>query len=74
MVFLTFKISDVCILILVFNAAQKCPNMLQLFEEHTLRHYSYIRDTMPNLVPHLKVVSFCLTKIFPLPIVLLCIS
>ncbi|XP_059486442.1 integrator complex subunit 4 [Neocloeon triangulifer] len=44
----------VCMLILVFNAAMKCPNMLQLFEEHTLRHYSYLRDTMPNLVPHLK--------------------
>jgi hypothetical protein len=29
--------------------------MLQLFEEHTLKHYSYLRDTMPNLVPALKV-------------------
>ncbi|XP_065337471.1 integrator complex subunit 4 [Cloeon dipterum] len=48
------KAEYACILILVFNAAQKCPNMLQLFEEHTLRHYSYLRDTMPNLVPHLK--------------------
>jgi len=46
---------DICILILVFNAAQHCPTMLQLFEEHTLKHYSYLRDTMPNLVPALKV-------------------
>jgi len=46
---------DICILILVFNAAQNCPTMLQLFEEHTLKHYSYLRDTMPNLVPALKV-------------------
>ncbi|KAF4521167.1 hypothetical protein B566_EDAN011617 [Ephemera danica] len=44
----------VCILILVFNAAQRCPNMLQLFEEHILKHYGYVRDTMPALVPHLK--------------------
>nr|CAD7442838.1 unnamed protein product [Timema bartmani] len=47
----------VCILILVFNAAQQSPTMLQLFEEHTLKHYSYLRDTMPTLVPALKVVS-----------------
>jgi hypothetical protein len=46
---------DICILILVFNAAQHCPTMLQLFEEHTLKHYSYLRDTMPNLVPALRV-------------------
>jgi integrator complex subunit 4 len=39
----------------VFNAAQHCPTMLQLFEEHTLKHYSYLRDTMPNLVPALRV-------------------
>jgi len=44
----------ICILILVFNAAQHCPTMLQLFEEHTLKHYSYLRDTMPNMVPALK--------------------
>nr|CAD7401906.1 unnamed protein product [Timema poppensis] len=44
----------VCILILVFNAAQQSPTMLQLFEEHTLKHYSYLRDTMPTLVPALK--------------------
>ncbi|XP_067013887.2 integrator complex subunit 4 isoform X2 [Anabrus simplex] len=47
----------ICILILVFNAAQHCPTMLQLFEEHTLKHYCYLRDTMPNLVPALKLGS-----------------
>nr|CAD7395237.1 unnamed protein product [Timema cristinae] len=47
----------VCILILVFNAAQQSPTMLQLFEEHTLKHYSYLRDTMPTLVPALKLVG-----------------
>ncbi|XP_034232413.1 integrator complex subunit 4 isoform X1 [Thrips palmi] len=44
----------ICILILVFNAAQQCSTMLQLFEENTLKHYSYLRDTMPHLVPVLK--------------------
>ncbi|GLH06977.1 Integrator complex subunit 4 [Gryllus bimaculatus] len=47
--------SYVSILILVFNAAQHCPTMLQLFEESTLKHYCYLRDTMPSLVPALKV-------------------
>ncbi|CAA9994439.1 unnamed protein product [Nesidiocoris tenuis] len=28
--------------------------MLQLFEEHTIKHYSYLRVTLPSLVPHLK--------------------
>ncbi|KAJ8873576.1 hypothetical protein PR048_024394 [Dryococelus australis] len=46
---------DVSILVLVFSAAEKCPTMIQLFEQHTLKHYSYLRDTMPHLVPHLKV-------------------
>ncbi|KAH7986011.1 hypothetical protein HPB49_026163 [Dermacentor silvarum] len=30
-------------LILVFNAAAGCPTMVPLFEEHTLRHYSYLK-------------------------------
>lgn len=52
---LTLFHTDICILILVLNAAQHCPPMLQLFEENTIKHYSYLRDTMPNLVPQLKV-------------------
>ncbi|XP_014245422.1 integrator complex subunit 4 [Cimex lectularius] len=44
----------ITLLILVFNAAQHCPTMLQLFEEHTIKHYSYLRVTLPSLVPHLK--------------------
>uniref|UniRef100_A0A1B6E309 Integrator complex subunit 4 n=1 Tax=Clastoptera arizonana TaxID=38151 RepID=A0A1B6E309_9HEMI len=47
----------ICILILVFNAAQHCPTMLQLFEETTVKHYGYLRDTMPNFVPPLKLGS-----------------
>ncbi|XP_014277825.1 integrator complex subunit 4 [Halyomorpha halys] len=43
----------ISLLILVFNAAQNCPTMLQLFEEHTVKHYSYLRVTLPALVPHL---------------------
>ncbi|XP_077516284.1 integrator complex subunit 4 [Amblyomma americanum] len=42
-------------LILVFNAAAGCPTMVPLFEEHTLRHYSYLKDSLPSLVPpHLQ--------------------
>lgn len=48
-------------MILVLNAAQHCPTMLDLFEQHTLRHYSYLRDTMPNLVPMLKLADTCTT-------------
>lgn len=44
----------ISLLILVFNAAASCPTMMPLFEEHTLRHYSYLRDSFPNLVPQLK--------------------
>ncbi|EEC20489.1 integrator complex subunit, putative [Ixodes scapularis] len=40
-------------LILVFNAAAGCPTMMPLFEEHTLRHYSYLKDSFPSLVPQL---------------------
>ncbi|KAK6644708.1 hypothetical protein RUM43_000976 [Polyplax serrata] len=44
----------ICVLILIFNAAKNCPTMGALFEEHTVKHYRYLRDTMPNLVPQLK--------------------
>ncbi|XP_003738452.1 integrator complex subunit 4 [Galendromus occidentalis] len=44
----------IAILILVFNAAAACPTMLPLLEEHTLRHYIYLRDSMPHLVPYLE--------------------
>lgn len=45
--------SDVCILIMIFNAAQKSPPTLGLLPEITMKHYSYLRDTMPNRVPAL---------------------
>lgn len=47
----------ISVLILIFNAAQHCSTMLPLFEEKTVRHYSYLRDTMPHLVPHLNLIG-----------------
>lgn len=47
----------ITLLILVFNAARHCPTMLQLFEEHTIKHYSYLRVTLPSLVPPLKLAE-----------------
>ncbi|KAI8430118.1 hypothetical protein MSG28_000527 [Choristoneura fumiferana] len=44
-----------CVLILVLNAAARCTTMLPLFEDHTVKHYTYLRDTMPHLVPHLPI-------------------
>ncbi|XP_071440620.1 integrator complex subunit 4 [Hetaerina americana] len=56
----------ICILILVFNSACHCPTMLELFEEHTLKHYSYLRDTMPSLVPPLKLPGIsCSRELVP---------
>ncbi|KAL9696900.1 hypothetical protein quinque_000341 [Culex quinquefasciatus] len=46
--------SYICVLIMLFNAAQHLPPMLSLFPETIVRHYAYLRDTMPNLVPHLN--------------------
>ncbi|KAK6195746.1 hypothetical protein SNE40_001107 [Patella caerulea] len=44
----------ITVLILVFNGAVKCPTMLPLFQEHTLRHYTYLRGSLPEHVPVLK--------------------
>lgn len=40
---------------MIFNAAQKLPPALDLLPEITIKHYSYLRDTMPNLVPTLPI-------------------
>ena len=40
-----------CKLILVLNAAQHCPSLPQLLDNHTQRHQSYLRDTFPHLIP-----------------------
>lgn len=40
---------------MMFNAAKLMPPMLSLFPEITIKHYAYLRDTMPNLVPALSI-------------------
>ncbi|XP_066588194.1 integrator complex subunit 4 [Prorops nasuta] len=42
------------VLVLIFNAALHCPSMHALFTEHASKHYHYLRDTMPHLVPLLR--------------------
>lgn len=39
---------------LIFNAAAHCPSMHSLFTHHAVKHYHYLRDTMPHIVPRLK--------------------
>ncbi|XP_050525128.1 integrator complex subunit 4 [Daktulosphaira vitifoliae] len=46
--------SYVSILIMVFNAASKCNAIVSLLEDKTIKHYSYLRDIMPHLVPSLQ--------------------
>lgn len=46
--------SYVSVLILVFNAAKGCPTMSTLFDEKFVRHYHYLRDTIPQFVPELN--------------------
>ena len=45
-------------MVLVFNAASGNRTALPMFQEHTWRHYTYLRDSIPNMVPDLKVGSF----------------
>ena len=52
---LTKKMPDVSVLILVLNAAKFSPTMIQMFPEHVVDHYTYLRDSLPHLVPQLKV-------------------
>jgi integrator complex subunit 4 len=46
---------DISILVLVFNAAAGNRTALPMFQEHTWRHFTYLRDSIPELVPDLKV-------------------
>lgn len=52
---LRLLISDIAVLVLVFNAAKSCPTMPALFSDHTFRHYAYLRDSLSHLVPPLRV-------------------
>ncbi|KAJ8933177.1 hypothetical protein NQ318_006471 [Aromia moschata] len=45
---------DICLLILILNAAQHSLTILPLLEPHTIRHYLYLRDTMTQYVPVLS--------------------
>ncbi|XP_070538096.1 integrator complex subunit 4-like [Ptychodera flava] len=44
----------IAVMILIFNSAISSPTMVALFPEYAIRHYSYLRDSLPNLVPNLK--------------------
>ncbi|XP_048522267.1 integrator complex subunit 4-like [Dendroctonus ponderosae] len=44
----------ICHLILILNAAENSGTIISLLEPHTLRHYAYLRDTMPQFVPVLS--------------------
>lgn len=42
---------------MVLNAAKYSPTIIPLLEQHTLRHYAYLRDTMPSFVPELNLTE-----------------
>ncbi|CAG9769751.1 unnamed protein product [Ceutorhynchus assimilis] len=44
----------ICLLILILNAAKHSLTITPILEAHTLRHYAYLRDTMPQFVPLLN--------------------
>ena len=51
--------SYVSILILIFNACTYCPQIAQVFPEHVVRHYQYLKDSIPDMVPQqLKMASY----------------
>lgn len=39
------------VLLLVFNASESSPTMLPMFHDYIWRHYSYLRSSIPDLVP-----------------------
>ncbi|XP_074658492.1 integrator complex subunit 4-like isoform X2 [Tubulanus polymorphus] len=48
----------ISVLLLVFNAAVGNSRTISaLFPEHTFRHYKYLRSSMPQLVPQLKLAG-----------------
>lgn len=49
------NIPDIAVLILIFNSAVKSPMMVSMFPDYALRHYSYLRDSIPDLVPDVPV-------------------
>ncbi|KAG1687336.1 Integrator complex subunit 4 [Nymphon striatum] len=53
----------ISVLILVFNAAVSCPTMSPLFEEYTLRHYSYLRHSLSSYVPNIPLIDQNCTRV-----------
>lgn len=47
--------SYICIIIMLFNAAFTMIPIISLFPDLTLKHYDYLRDAMPDLVPNLPI-------------------
>ncbi|XP_071798117.1 integrator complex subunit 4-like [Asterias amurensis] len=45
------------VMVLILNSAAECPTMVSLFPDYTLRHYSYLRDSLSHLVPHVKYIN-----------------
>ena len=43
---------------MVFNAAEGSPTMLPMFQGHVWRHYKYLTDSLPDMVPVLQKVLY----------------
>lgn len=44
----------ISVLMMVFNSAVECPTVVTMFQDHTWRHYHYLQDSLPDLVPKLE--------------------
>lgn len=42
-------------LVLIFNAATETPAILEILESHTLQHQTYIKHTLPHLMPQIEI-------------------
>ena len=50
-----FVLSDISVVILVFNAVQNNATILPMFSHHILDHYTYLRNMIPEHVPEIQV-------------------
>ncbi|XP_071501854.1 integrator complex subunit 4-like [Diadema antillarum] len=44
----------IAVMIMILNSAVNSPTMSALFPEYTFRHYGYLRDSLPHLVPEVE--------------------
>ncbi|XP_065887040.1 integrator complex subunit 4-like isoform X2 [Dysidea avara] len=44
----------VCVLVLIFSATEHCSTLPALFPSHVFRHYDYLSDSLPDIVPRLN--------------------